>query len=67
MQPSTRRVQTFNKAPQVAVTMEDTLEEYLSDWRWVPVDAYGRDEKAMNMERGMLVERGRVVLRVFCP
>ena len=67
MQPSTRRAQTFDRAPQMAVTMEDTLEEYLSDWRWVPVDAYGKDEKAMNMERGMFVERGRVVLRVFCP
>jgi hypothetical protein len=51
----------------MAVTMEDTLREYLEDSRWVSVDAYGKDEKAMNMERGMLVERGRVVLRVFCP
>jgi len=47
--------------------MEDTLEEYLSDWRWVSVDAYGKDEKAMNQERGMLVEGEKVVLRVFCP
>ena len=52
---------------QMAVTMPDTLREYVLDPRWVPVDAYGRDERAMNMERGMLVERGRVVLRVFCP
>jgi len=57
----------FEKSPQVAVTMEDTLEEYLSDWRWVSVDAYGKDEKAMNQERGMLVEGDKVVLRVFCP
>lgn len=51
----------------MAVTMPETLKEYVLDHRWVPVDAYGRDEKSMNMERGMLVDRGRVVLRVFCP
>ena len=69
MQQSTRplRTLTFDRAPQVGVTMEDTLKGYFDDPRWVPVDAYGKDERAMNMERGMLVERGRVVLRVFCP
>lgn len=51
----------------MAVTMPETLREYVLDPRWVPVDAYGKDERSMNMERGMLVEKGRVVLRVFCP
>jgi len=49
----------------MAVTMEETLQEYLRDPRWVPVDEY--EQKPMKMERGMLVERGRVVMRVFCP
>ncbi len=63
----TTRARTFDRAPQMACTMPDTLKGYFDDPRWVPVDAYGKDEMAMNMERGMLVERGRVVLRVFCP
>ena len=67
MQQSTRRALTFNKAPQVAMTMDDTLLEYTGDPRWVPVDDYTKEERPMNMERGMLVEKGRVVMRVFCP
>ena len=65
MRQSTRLHQTFDRAPQMAVTMEETLQEYLRDPRWVPVDEY--EQKPMKMERGMLVERGRVVMRVFCP
>lgn len=51
----------------MAVTFEDTLSEYTTDPRWVSVQDYRKEEKPMNMERGMIVEYGRVMLRVFCP
>lgn len=67
MRLSTKRRQTFEKADQIAFTAPDLMTPYVNDPSWVPVDAYGKDERAMNMERGMLVEKGRVILRVFCP